>query len=749
MVPEVEEDPVRFSPAGGVVEPCLSRRWCRGLVHLQTIEGSTVEISCNYSYPHLQRGLSVVDRLWFISEEDNVPVDLRTLSQFAGRVEYFCHSNKCSLIIRKLRESDSNVYKFRFITNMETGKYTGEPGVSLRVTGLKVKEYNTKKYICESQCNLAGPISYIWYKNEEKVERSPTKYYSGNVRYSDFISCAVKGHEDFPSPLKCVNDWYCATYTKRSICTFKGSSVDISCHYDERTSSSFWYRFEVPQHHRDLTADPQYGRRVEVFSPIGSSTLRIKDLKKNDSANYRFKITSYNWKNLPGTTLTVTDPDLNVQVFLSPFGLKLICHSSCLQDRFPLIWYENDRIIPEEKSASYRGHVWPMNSYSCGYQTHRSQPVYAPTVPLVTMSPPGGAVQNSSVNLTCHSDANPEAKYAWFRANQMLVSEESQLFIKSLQASDCGEYYCTAENQFGSKTSGYVSVELLYAPKSCSVSVSPSAVVAENTTVTLSCSSDANPAANYSWYKENQTLTHQQEGVYRFTSIRSEDGGIYHCRSENQYGEINSTALFLDIQYAPRHPSVSVSSPGEVEEDTTVTLRCSSDANPAANYSWYKEGENSPKSSEQNFTITHVRAEDSGHYSCRVWNTRGHLTSSLHLVVASDVTKLIVVGIVSVAMVFSLFLTLLWIRMKKMCVKKPTKCRKPLQTRVQIKSRPTAATLELDQDQDQDQALHYASIHLHLDQNDVLYSNIRPVHGYRQTDEDEDSTEYTCVMDQS
>lgn len=93
-----------------------------------------MEIICYYSYPHLS-GLSVMDRLWFISEEDKLPVDLRTLSQFAGRVKYFCHSNKCSLTIRKLRKSDSNIYRFRFITNMETGKYTGEPGVNLMVTG--------------------------------------------------------------------------------------------------------------------------------------------------------------------------------------------------------------------------------------------------------------------------------------------------------------------------------------------------------------------------------------------------------------------------------------------------------------------------------------------------------------------------------------------------------------------------------------------------------------------------------------
>lgn len=68
--------------------------------------------------------------------------------------------------------------------------------------GLQVKK-SKNKYICESRCNLADAFSYIWYKNEEKDWRSLTKYYSGNVLYSDLISCAVKGHEDFPSPLKC------------------------------------------------------------------------------------------------------------------------------------------------------------------------------------------------------------------------------------------------------------------------------------------------------------------------------------------------------------------------------------------------------------------------------------------------------------------------------------------------------------------------------------------------------------------
>ncbi|KAM6942384.1 uncharacterized protein PEZ65_004265 [Lycodopsis pacificus] len=41
-----------------------------------------------------------------------------------------------------------------------------------------------------------------------------------------------------------------------------------------------------------------------------------------------------------------------------------------------------------------------------------------------------------------------------------------------------------------------------------------------------------------------------------------------------------------------------------------------SDANPAANYTWYKEDEDSPKASGQIFIIIDFRAEHSGSYSC-------------------------------------------------------------------------------------------------------------------------------------
>lgn len=80
--------------------------------------------------------------------------------------------------------------------------YLCEHLVCLMSAGLQVKKYKNA-YLCESRCNLADENSYIWYKNQVKDWKSNSKYYSGNDIYSGFISCAVKGHEDFPSPLKC------------------------------------------------------------------------------------------------------------------------------------------------------------------------------------------------------------------------------------------------------------------------------------------------------------------------------------------------------------------------------------------------------------------------------------------------------------------------------------------------------------------------------------------------------------------
>ncbi|XP_072526995.1 uncharacterized protein [Salminus brasiliensis] len=70
------------------------------------------------------------------------------------------------MIINDLRERDAQTYRFRFYT--DGGKHTGQPGVTLTVTDLKVTVSDTesggKNLTCSSTCTLPKYHTYIWYK---------------------------------------------------------------------------------------------------------------------------------------------------------------------------------------------------------------------------------------------------------------------------------------------------------------------------------------------------------------------------------------------------------------------------------------------------------------------------------------------------------------------------------------------------------------------------------------------------------
>ncbi|KAK2808908.1 hypothetical protein Q5P01_000609 [Channa striata] len=250
----------------------------------------------------------------------------------------------------------------------------------------------------------------------------------------------------------------------------------------------------------------------------------------------------------------------------------------------------------------------------------------------------------------------------------------------------------------------------LYPPKVPSVSVSPSAEIVEGRSVNLSCSSDSNPAATYTWYKENKTLIHEGEKMY-FTSIRPENRGVYYCKSQNQYGHVFSS-VSVDVHYPPKVPSVSVSPSAEIVEGSSVTLSCSSDSNPAANYTWYKENEDSPKASGQIFTIINIRPEHSGNYYCEAQNTRGRQNSTLQLTVVAGAWRMAAVLTVTA---FALALTLIPVLL---CIINKSFSRWRAEPGQRGDNREQSGLAEQEDD------LHYASVQFSKHNKDAVYSNI-------------------------
>uniref|UniRef100_A0AAQ4P0N9 Ig-like domain-containing protein n=1 Tax=Gasterosteus aculeatus aculeatus TaxID=481459 RepID=A0AAQ4P0N9_GASAC len=128
----------------------------------------------------------------------------------------------------------------------------------------------------------------------------------------------------------------------------------------------------------------------------------------------------------------------------------------------------------------------------------------------------------------------------------------------------------------------------------------------------------------YVWYKN-------EENIKRGSSLPVSSGSTdrYSCNLRGSYSH-GSPAV-----YGPQRPSVSVSPSAEMLEGDSVTLTCSTDANPAANYTWYKEHEDSPRASGQIFTITDFTAEHSGNYYCEAQNEMGRSNSTLLRITSS------------------------------------------------------------------------------------------------------------------
>ncbi|XP_070291776.1 B-cell receptor CD22-like isoform X2 [Salvelinus sp. IW2-2015] len=187
--------------------------------------------------------------------------------------------------------------------------------------------------------------------------------------------------------------------------------------------------------------------------------------------------------------------------------------------------------------------------------------------------------------------------------------------------------------------------------------------VSERENVTLTCRTKCtlDRIKAYSWYKNGQPIPNSNTSspVYILFSVSSEDTGRYSCAVEG-HEDLPSAEETLTVTYGPKNTSVSVSPSGEIVEGSSVTLACSSNANPPVDkYTWYKKNVTSPKASEQRYSITIISCEDSGEYYCEASNIKGTDTSiPVHINVMSVFSWVPVVGVGAVLTAGALLLTI-------------------------------------------------------------------------------------------
>ncbi|XP_041959585.1 B-cell receptor CD22-like [Alosa sapidissima] len=161
------------------------------------------------------------------------------------------------------------------------------------------------------------------------------------------------------------------------------------------------------------------------------------------------------------------------------------------------------------------------------------------------------------------------------------------------------------------------------------------ATVTEGGKVTLTCSTTCSLSNNptYIWYRNLQLLgnSHTTNNRLVIDSARPEDTGRYSCAVQG-HEILNSSDRTLEVRYSPRMTSASLNLSGDIQEGDSVTLTCSSDANPPVhNYTWYRRKHGSEPAwigQGQTYSITNISAEHSGLYYCRAENKHGANTSN-------------------------------------------------------------------------------------------------------------------------
>ncbi|NP_001108035.2 uncharacterized protein isoform X1 [Danio rerio] len=278
----------------------------------------------------------------------------------------------------------------------------------------------------------------------------------------------------------CSQKWE-VRYSKTAICVLKGSTMRLSGSYkhpDGLTVTEIFWTVNIEKGKAiNLLNNPNYTGRVDYFQIEEMFFLKLSNVRHEDEGMYciriETKVEKQQFLGFPGIELTVTDLRVETPAeVVEGDSPVLTCKSSCNLGSTIFIWYKNGKSFSESvrqnqlilQSVSSED----SGNYSCAVRDLKDLPSPALTLNIryppksVSVSVSGSAVIESgdSVTLSCSSDSNPPAvNFTWFKENQSSAVGSGQSFsISSFNSSHSGQYYCEAENKYGSQRSESVSV---------------------------------------------------------------------------------------------------------------------------------------------------------------------------------------------------------------------------------------------------------------------------------------------------
>ncbi|XP_035377043.1 sialoadhesin-like [Electrophorus electricus] len=514
---------------------------------------------------------SVRAREWYqVQRSDGEPQDLSKDPQYLGRVSVSTQWNDCTLTMNNVKVSDSGVYNFRFRI-WSREWISASSGITLTVTDLKVTRPNTYRWRTTLNCSSTCTLP-----------NNPTYIWYRNEQ---------------PVYNQDTNELYMYDYSAGSYsCAVRG--------YEELRSPA------VCVYGKDSCWSVTYVTQ-SICALIGSS-VDIRGYYTFPDQQPTPQPAWYARLHLQVTELSHADDRVEVFSHRANVNTLRLKHLTESDSAEYLLRFKAPYMIHTDSSAGVSLSV-----------TGLKVNVDSPAVPGSE-----GQTVTLSCSSTCTLPYNPT--YIWYKNGQR-VSHCTSVSCSVSAVRDAVSYSCATEGNENLLSPP------VYAPRNTRALMVSSGERVEGDSVTLTCSSEANPPVlTYSWFKQRAAADTLLPTVqnYSISNISSQHSGLYYCTAHNQLGQHNSTTTLLDVLYPPRNTRALMVSSGERVEGDSVTLTCSSEANPPVlTYSWFKQraAADTLLATGQNYSISSISSQHSGLYYCNAHNQLGQHNSTTTL----------------------------------------------------------------------------------------------------------------------
>ncbi|XP_070683995.1 cell adhesion molecule CEACAM1-like [Pempheris klunzingeri] len=270
-------------------------------------------------------------------------------------------------------------------------KSEDEPCSITYPTELHVQRSNGNNFVtltCHTSCPLIdSQTAFSWYQGGYLQAYTVSAVFFTYQPSDESFSCAVKDHKDLLSVEVCRDDKSCwrVNYVRRRICALEGSSVNISSEYlhpeNQQPKNTFWYKVKRSSEDGDEELIEAAGRVEYHDNMKNHHILRIGNVKKNDSGEYKFSLQEEDKgrRDSLGVILMVT----GLKVKFTPSSVvtegqrvTVTCSTSCpLPHNTNYIWYLNGRPLNLQETQNKHLVLDPVGSqhagnYICAVKTH-------------------------------------------------------------------------------------------------------------------------------------------------------------------------------------------------------------------------------------------------------------------------------------------------------------------------------------------------------------------------------------------